>query len=159
MKKITKLIDNILEGGTLLSFIALIFVVSLQVFARFALPKAPHWTEEASRIFFIYTVCFASGLAVRDKAYVNVDLILVRFRGRARAFVQLMLDGLVAGFMAVVFYFSIPFVKIGMIQKSAALGVTMSYLFVSVSLLSATIILYTLYDIAGDLKALAGRSS
>lgn len=159
MKKIAKLIDHILEGGTLVSFIALLAVVSLQVFARFALPKAPHWTEEASRIFFIYTVCFSSGLAVRDKAFVNVDLVLVRFRGRGRAFIQLLLDGLVAGFMAVVFYYSIPFVGIGTIQKSAALGVTMSYLFASMSLLSAAVILYTLYDIAGDIKVLAGRSN
>lgn len=159
MKKIAKLIDRILEGGTLVSFVALIAVVFLQVFARFALPKTPHWTEEASRIFFIYTVCFAGGLAVRDKAYVNVDLILVRFRGRIRAFLQLLLDGMVAAFMTVVLFYSIPFVKIGMIQKSAALGVTMSYLFASMLLLSGSVILYTLYDIARDFKALAGRSN
>lgn len=159
MKKIAKLIDRILEGGTLVSFIALIAVVFLQVFARFALPKTPHWTEEASRIFFIYTVCFAGGLAVRDKAYVNVDLILVRFRGRFRAFIQLLLDGLVAAFMAIVLKFSIPFIQIGMIQKSPALRITMSYLFTSMLLLSIGIILYTLYDITRDLKALAGRSN
>lgn len=159
MKKIAKFIDRILEGGTLISFIALIVVVFLQVFARFALPKVPHWTEEASRIFFIYTVCFAGGLAVRDKAYVNVDLLLARLPGRARTFMQLILDGLIAAFMAVVLYYSIPFVKIGMIQKSPALRITMSYLFASMALLSANVVLYTLYDIARDIRALAGRSS
>ncbi len=158
MKRIAKLIDRLLEGGTLVSFIALIAVVFLQVFARFALPKVPHWTEEASRIFFIYTVCFAGGLAVRDKAYVNVDLIINRFPTRFRAFMQLLLDGLIAGFMAVVLYYSFPFIEIGTIQKSPALRITMSYLFASMTLLSGTVILYTLYDMARDVRILAGRS-
>ena len=159
MNKLIKLVDRLLEGGTLISFLALIGVVSLQVFARFFLPKVPHWTEEASRIFFIYTVCFAGGLAVREKAYVNVDILLNLFRGRLRSFLRLFLDGLVIVFMGLVFYYSIPLVKIGMIQRSPALGVTVSYLFGSITLLSVTMIYYSLFDVINDLRALIGRSN
>ncbi len=158
MNKLAKLMDRLLEGGTLISFLALIGVVSLQVFARFFLPKVPHWTEEASRIFFIYTVCFAGGLAIREKAYVNVDVFLNLFGGKMRSFIQLFLDGLVAAFMGLVCYYSLSLVQIGMIQKSPALGIPVNYLFASMTLLSGTVVFYTLYDVAKDLSALAGRN-
>jgi TRAP-type C4-dicarboxylate transport system permease small subunit len=46
-----------------------------------------------------------------------------------------------------------------MIQKSPALRITMSYLFASMALLSANVILYTLYDMVRDFRTLAGRRS
>jgi len=74
MKKLWVLFGRLLELSSILSFLGLVAVVLLQVYARLFLPKSPHWTEEASRFLFIYTVSFASGLAIREKAFVNVDV-------------------------------------------------------------------------------------
>ena len=73
MRKLWSLFGRVLELGSILSFLGLVGVVLLQVYARLFLPKSPHWTEEASRFLFIYTVSFASGLVVREQAFVNVD--------------------------------------------------------------------------------------
>ena len=71
---IYKGIGKILKIGTLVSTIGLIGTVSLQIFARFFLASDPSWTEEASRLFFIYAVSFASGIALKNNSYVGLDL-------------------------------------------------------------------------------------
>ena len=37
--------------------------------------SAPAWTEEAARMCFLYVVAFGAGLAVREGAFVKVDVI------------------------------------------------------------------------------------
>ncbi|MEM7800115.1 MAG: HDIG domain-containing metalloprotein [Chloroflexota bacterium] len=69
-----KSISRILKYGTLLSSWLLIGSVLLQIFARFFLESAPAWTEEASRLFFIYSVAFAAGLAFKDDYYVYLEV-------------------------------------------------------------------------------------
>jgi len=58
-----KTLNKLLSLGTLLSTIGFIGSTVIQIFARFFLASAPSWTEEASRLFFIYAMSFAAGLA------------------------------------------------------------------------------------------------
>jgi len=53
------LLTQFLKYGTLLTSTGFVFTVSLQIFARFFLSDVPPWTEEASRILFIYAIEFA----------------------------------------------------------------------------------------------------
>ena len=71
---IKKTVEKALKYGTLVSSFALIFSVLLQIYARFFMSNTPAWTEETSRIFFIYTVSFASGLALKDNYFVYLDV-------------------------------------------------------------------------------------
>ncbi len=64
------LIQNgkILKIGTLLSTWSLIAMVLFQIICRFSWFETPSWTEEASRILFIYAISFASGLALKSSS-------------------------------------------------------------------------------------------
>ena len=75
MKNIIKQISRFLKIGTLVSTLALVLSVVIQIYARFFMENAPSWTEEASRVFFIYAISFASGLAFRQHYFVFLDLI------------------------------------------------------------------------------------
>ncbi|NJO01809.1 MAG: TRAP transporter small permease subunit [Bacteroidia bacterium] len=53
----------------------LLGAVLVQIVARFMLVQAPAWTEELARIFFIYAVSFAAGLALKQNYFVAIDLV------------------------------------------------------------------------------------
>ncbi|MBL3539347.1 MAG: TRAP transporter small permease [Synergistales bacterium] len=156
MRKLWSLFGRVLELGSILSFLGLVGVVLLQVYARLFLPKSPHWTEEASRFLFIYTVSFASGLAIREKAFVNVDVFTNMLPKPVQRWLQILLDLLVAGFMAVVFYYSLKNLGIGRMQTSASLRIPMHYIFASMSILSGTVVLYSLASVVRDVRLAAG---
>lgn len=159
MRKFLSLFGRVLEFSTIVTFLALVAVVLLQIFARLFLPKSPHWTEEASRFLFIYTVSFASGLAIREKAFVNVDVFTNMLPERGRQWLQIFLDLLVAAFMAVVFHYSLKNLGIGGMQTSASLQIPMNYIFASMSVLSGTVVLYSLAEVFRDVRtAVAGEN-
>ena len=69
-----KIIGWVLKYGTFVSSFGFIITVSIQVFSRYILENVPVWTEEASRILFIYSIAFASGLAYKGNYFVKLDL-------------------------------------------------------------------------------------
>ncbi len=73
-----KLIGRVLKLGTLISTWGLITTVLLQIFFRFSPLQTPSWTEEASRLFFIYAMSFAAGLAMKTSYYVHLDMFFNR---------------------------------------------------------------------------------
>lgn len=156
MKIIKNILNKILETCVVASICGMIVVVAIQIVARFALPKAPYWTEEAARIFFIFMVSFATGLAVKDKALVNVDTFLSLLPCKIRKIVKICTYLLTATLMAIMLIKSITFIKIGSMQRSPSLGIPMSYVFVSMFILSLFVCVYSLiiaWDIIKENKA------
>ena len=153
-KIIKSLMDKLLEIGAVLSISAMIVVVVIQVFSRFALPRTPPWTEEATRILFIYMVSFAGGLAVREKAFVNVDTFINYLPLKTRQTLQMIIDLAIVVFMGIIVYHASFFVKIGAMQRSSALLIPMSYVFVGTLIVALFIGIYTAIDLVRNTKSL-----
>ena len=79
VKSLKNFCEGILKMGSIASLAGMVSVVMLQVVARLFFPKVPTWTEEVSRLMLLYTVGFSAGLAVKERAYVNVDILTSRF--------------------------------------------------------------------------------
>ncbi len=148
MKILKLMMDKVLEAGALLSLLSMIAVVTLQVVARFALPKAPPWTEEAARIFFVYTVAFAGGLAVKTNAFVAVDTFVGMLPNKAQSLVKMGVYAATAVFMGLIAYHSTTYIAVGSIQLSPALRIRMSYVFASTFIVSFFIGVYSLIELA-----------
>ena len=154
MKKPFNLFTRIIEFCVIVTFLGLVAVVLLQVYARLFLPRSPHWTEEASRFLFAYTVSFAAGLAVKEKAYVNVDVFTNLLPEMLKQWLEVLLGLLVAAFMAFVFYYSLKNLGIGRMRTSPSLTIPMHYIFASMSVMSGSIVLYSLAEVVRDTRAL-----
>lgn len=74
MKKLYKIFDGI----TIVIFVVMVAVVMLQILFRFALRISVPWTEELSRLLFMYIGFFGTAIAVREKELIVVDLLLQR---------------------------------------------------------------------------------
>lgn len=138
-----KIIDRTIEALLFVSLFGMIAVVALQIYARFFLDSAPPWTEESARVFFIYSIAFGAGLAIRDQAYVALDSFLDMLKPNTRKIVRIIILSLILALMLITLYYSAVFVQIGQSETAPSLGIRMSLVFGSMFVLSLLVVYYT----------------
>src|SRR5690606_12585060 len=145
-------LDKILEWSVVISFMLMIVVVMLQIIARYALPWSPHWTEEMARFCFIYMVSLGAGLAIKDRAYVNVTTLLDELKGPVRFYADSMILLSIIVLMVCMLIYSIPLLKIVSLQNSAALQINMSIIYFSMTAMSFLVALYAGVQLLANYK-------
>ncbi|AWV98772.1 TRAP transporter small permease [Arcticibacterium luteifluviistationis] len=144
---IKKAIGKFLKYGTLLSTYALIASVALQIYARFFMSKTPAWTEEASRLFFLYTISFASGLALKDNYFVYLDVLFERLKPRSQESLLTLIYLVTFALFGLMFYHSVLFVKLGLPETSSSMGISMSITFFCMVIMSASMAYYSFLEL------------
>lgn len=145
-------IGRILKIGTLLSTWALIGMVLLQIVCRFSWFDTPSWTEEASRILFIYAISFASGLALKSNYYVHLDAFYNMFNPKLKMLLDKSIPVVIFLLFGVFAFYAIQFVRLGMTEKSPSMGFNMGVAFFSMFIIGATLCYYAWYDIIKAFK-------
>lgn len=143
MKKAVGYYSYFLKIGTIASTAGLVLSVLVQIYSRFFMENAPSWTEEASRLFFIYAISFASGLAYKQNYFVSLDLISARLSDKKHALLERIMHGMVFILFLIIAVFSIAYVNIGLAEKSPSLGMNMSISFASIFLMSFSICFFS----------------
>ncbi|MEP3208085.1 MAG: TRAP transporter small permease subunit [Maribacter sp.] len=148
-----KAIGKILKIGTLVSTWGLIAMVLLQIICRFSWFETPSWTEEASRILFIYAISFASGLALKSSNYyVALDAFYNMFNPKFKAVLDKSIPVVIFILFAVFAFYAIRFVSLGMIEKSPSMGFNMGISFCSMFIIGATLCYYAWHKIVKAYK-------
>lgn len=147
MKRLEHLFSRFLKYGTLISTFALVLSVVVQIYARFFMENAPSWTEEASRVFFIYAISFASGLAFKQHYYVFLDLISGKLNTKADKYLELLVNILIFLLFLVIAIYSISYIQMGLDERSPSLGFNMAISFASMLLLGASLCFYSFLKI------------
>ncbi|MDO6516385.1 TRAP transporter small permease [Zobellia uliginosa] len=137
-----KTIGRILKVGVLLSTWGLIATVLLQIFCRFTPLDTPSWTEEASRLFFIYAMSFGAGLAMKNEYYVHLDMFYSRFPVKMQRWLVRVIPVVVLVLFVVMAVYSVQFVLLGIPEKSPSMGFNMGVAFFSMFIMSASISYY-----------------
>ena len=139
--RVKKNFRRFLKYGILLSTLGLVLSVLVQIYGRFFLAASPPWTEEASRLFFIYTVAFGAAPAFADGYFIALDLLPGSvpdvWRERLAVFVRYF----IVVFCAVLTVYATRFVLLGMAERSPGMGLRMGWVFLSVALLFGTMAL------------------
>ncbi len=151
-----KALDRLLKQ--LLTFLVGLFTVSvfLQVLIRFVFKYPLPWTEEVSRIAFVYTIFIGATIAVREKAHLNIDFLLVVLPSRIARAVKLLGTFLVAVFLGFVTWQGIEFVRITGVQVTPVMQVPFRYLYLIIPSCGALMLLYLILGTVDELRA--GRS-
>jgi TRAP-type transport system small permease protein len=142
-----KLVHRIITTGAFFSLSAMIVVVTIQVFSRYFMESTPHWTEEAARIFFIYSVAFGTGIGIRNGDFIMLNLIGKYLSARHDWLLQLIILILTVAFSIILIFGSLKFVSLGMDEKSPALEITMGFVFLSMVIIGLAITIFTLEQI------------
>ena len=147
-----KTISSILKYGTLLSTYALIASVLLQIFARFFLANTPPWTEEASRMFFIYSTAFAAGLALKQNYYVHLDVFFDRLPSPVQKWLRLLIPTAILFLFGLLSVFAIQFISLGHYEFSPSMGIRMSFVFTSIFILGISVSYFAYRQLIRELK-------
>ena len=137
-------LSKFLKYGTLLTSLGFVMTVSLQIFARFFLSDVPPWTEEASRILFIYAIAFSSGLAYRGNYFVFLEAFYASFSDILKKKIDLIspiLSLVLFGFCG---FYSLSMLEMGLDEYSPTLHILMIIPFLSILILSLSISYYSL---------------
>ena len=137
-------LSKFLKYGTLLTSFGFIITVSLQIFARFFLSDVPSWTEEASRILFIYAIAFASGLAYRGNYFVFLEAFYAGFSEILKKIIDLISPFMSLILFGVCGFYSLYMVEMGFYEYSPTLQVIMVVPFLSILILSLSISYFSL---------------
>jgi len=156
MKENGRIDQKFLEWGTLIGAFGLIFTVVLQIVTRrFFTEQAPSWTEEASRFFFIYAISFAAGLAQKEDYFVSMDYFYRKFGHRVRQSLDIAITFLSLVLFLVMSIYSVQFILLGTVETSPSLGLPMSIAFISMLIMSGSILYYLAIQLILQLKALS----
>ena len=156
MKDKRNIVVSIFEWGTIISAFGLIFTVILQIVTRrFLVDIAPSWTEEASRFFFIYTISFGAGLAQREGYFVSMDYFYRKFNHKIRGIIDLIISLLSVILFLLMSVFSIFFIVLGTAETSPSLGLPMSIAFVSMLIMSGSILYYLLIQLIHNIRTIS----
>ena len=143
MRKFVRFFSFFLKIGTLTTTSALIVSVLIQIYARFFMANAPAWTEEASRVLFIYAICFASGLAYKQNYFVFLDLLSGRLSHKTEALLKNAVNITVFVLFFIMAVYSVFYIRLGWVENSPSLGLNMAVSFTSMLLMSSSICFYS----------------
>jgi TRAP-type C4-dicarboxylate transport system permease small subunit len=80
--------------GIVVSMAGMTAVVAAEVFARYVLNASISFSEELSRLLFVWAGFLSASLALREGLHIGMDLVKKRFGGRARRAITAINNGL-----------------------------------------------------------------
>lgn len=158
MKQIEQYVIVFCRLGIGLAFSTLIMAVVIQVLAR-SFSSSPIWTEELTRYALLYLCAFGAGLAFKSGDLVNVDIVCESLPGPWPRICRMSAAILTFALCATLLIPAWKFVAIGALQTSPAMALRMTYVHLSVFILIAALMLFslfrTLFMLLGDNDGLA----
>ena len=108
MRNVLRQIDENAERWLLLWFyVIIVMTISLEVLRRFVLDYSSIWGEEIARYAFIYLAWIGASIAVRERIYIRIGLLVDHQRSRVKAGFYLFAGAVTFGVAVVAFYFSL----------------------------------------------------
>lgn len=89
---IKRLIEHLEEIISVALMAVLLVVLFTQVFTRFVLDAPAVWTEEASRVIFIYLALFGASAAIRTRSHVRIEFFVNYLPWKPRLLLSMVLD-------------------------------------------------------------------
>lgn len=127
--KTTAVLERIEEAFLVLVLTAMVATIGGQVVARYVFNAPFSWSEELARYLFLWVVFLGASQAMRRQEHIAVGLLVDRLPFRVRQLVIVLLNGLIASFLAVLVLQGWKVVGVVAPLKSIALKVTMAVVY------------------------------
>lgn len=157
MKNITACLDileKLIRVCLSVLFVVMVGSIFYQIVLRYVFHAANAWSEELARYTFVWQVLLGAAVAVRKARHMQIDFFLNKFPPRVRKFLDIAMKFVVIYFFIVVAQKGTDLYYLTQRQQSTGLGIPMSWIYLSIPVGSALMILFTLEELA--LKYLPG---
>lgn len=128
--------------SVIIGFSVVMVVVTLaQVIFRYVISAPLPWSEELARYCFVWIVFLGGAIGLDRGIHLGVDILVNMFPDRFRTGFELLSNLLIMCFAATVVYASFPVISMNMMQRSPALGVQMTWVYIAIPISMCLIIL------------------
>lgn len=122
-------LERIEEAFLVLVLTVMVATIGAQVIARYVFNAPFSWSEELARYLFLWLVFLGASQAMRRNEHIAVGLLIDRLPFRVRQLVIVLINCLIASFLAVLVFQGWKVVGVVAPLKSIALKVTMAVVY------------------------------
>lgn len=144
--KILKLIKSGLDRLLLLSSLTMltvmVIVIIVQVFSRQIFSYTPSWSEELSRVLFVWISFLGIAYGFKEKLHIGVGLFVNMMPEKVQTFFDYLAKILVIGFGVLMIYYGWMFTTLMGRSTLPGLGVPSSVLYASIPITGVFVTLY-----------------
>ncbi len=112
--------------------VVMICVTLAQVIFRYVIAAPLPWSEELARYCFVWIVFLGGAVGLARGIHLGVDLLVNALPAPLRRAMDALTSLLIGAFACVVIYASLPVLNMNMFQRSPALGVQMTYIYIAI---------------------------
>ncbi len=120
---------------------AMVTIILVQVVYRYGLNSPLNWTEEAARFLMLWLIAFMAPSAYRWGGFVSIDMLADALPHKAREILVLFLTLVATLVLVVLVSHAIDHYNAGKIFKSASLKIPLKYLYLSLGVCFALMLL------------------
>jgi TRAP-type C4-dicarboxylate transport system permease small subunit len=111
---------------------ALVVTGVSQVYFRYFTSSSLDWSEELARYLFVWIVFLTSAVAIRRRAHIVVDVLVIRLPPRVQKGVAIATAALTLVFLGFMTVYGASLVRIAWAQTTPGLGISRGCVFLSV---------------------------
>ena len=140
-------VRTVLYWFSFVSMMIMLTTIFSQVVTRYGFGYTPVWSEELARYLFVYVVFLGSALIMGESGHLSVEFLPTHFKGTIVGKLLNLLS-LVCGylFVAILLTQGTKMVQIMTFQESAALDMSMSYIYAVIPVGATLMLLYLIRD-------------
>ena len=112
--------------------VVMVVVTLAQVVFRYVISAPLPWSEEMARYCFVWIVFLGGAIGFARGIHLGVDLFVNLLPEKFRTGLEALSYALIACFAASVVYASYPVINMNMLQRSPALGVQMTWIYIAI---------------------------
>ncbi|MGN0158484.1 MAG: TRAP transporter small permease [Brotaphodocola sp.] len=110
------------------------------------------WTDETSRLLFVWMGAFGCHFAQKENLHVRVDALLLSFPKKVQLAIEVAIDVVMTGVLSFIFYYTFSIVKRKAFTPLVTLGIGESWLYAAMFLWTALTILEMIVQIVNVAK-------
>ncbi|MBB3666334.1 MULTISPECIES: TRAP transporter small permease [Prauserella salsuginis group] len=142
-------VDRTTDALTLLGLVAMVLVVSWQVFARFVLGFTPGWASEVALLLLCWLAFLGIAKGIREHSHIAVGFVVDRLPGILRAVAIRIAPALMAAFGGYLVIQGGEFTQLMMYSTLPATGLPTSVQYAAMPVAGVLIVVYSLLQLFG----------
>lgn len=149
---LNRVINFVVNTVLAVSLAVISSVTFAEVVSRYFLHFSIPWSMDVVRIAFVYCVLFGAVAGVRNRAHLNIDVLLVNLSPWLRRYVDLIINLAVGFFFVVLVVLGVEFVNQAGTQTLPYTLLPIRYLYAAVPLGGALMLYYLLQQMWHDFR-------
>lgn len=137
LKKIYDNLEEIIGSGL---FLVMLVVLVIQTLSRQGIGVSLVWTEEFSKLVFIYAAYLGMAACIKDNSHVAIDVLFEKLPAKAQKWVYMFNQLLILSALVVMFFISIPIMQKQAHLTIVTLQIPYTYMYAALPILSLLMI-------------------